>query len=84
MKSIFKRYCLTHTYLFIYVKTGNENTYHRGAKSYLGKWIPERIYPFIPDAMPYGIGQGRWPEQRRRRAGRTKKHSLQRWQKIHD
>lgn len=72
MKSIFKRYCLTHIYLSIYVKTSNENKYHRGAKSSLGKWIPEWPYPFIPDAMPYGIGQSRWSEQRRRwRTGRT-------------
>ena len=41
MKSIFKRYCLTHTYLSIYVKTNNANKYHRGAKSILRKWIPE-------------------------------------------
>ena len=67
MKFIFKRYYLIHTNLSQYVKTSNENTYHRGAKSCLGKWIPERIYPFIPDAMPYGIGQSRWSEQRRRR-----------------
>ena len=72
MKSIFKRYCLTHTNLSIYVKTSNENKYHRGAKSCLGKWIPEWIDPFIPDAMPYGIRQSRWYEQRRsRRTGRT-------------
>ena len=68
MKSIFKRYCLTHTYLSKYVKTSNENKYHRGAKSCLGKWIPKWIYTFIPDAMPYGIGQGGWSEQCSRRS----------------
>lgn len=72
MKSIFKRYWLTHTYLSKYVKTSNEDKYHRGAKSCFGKWIPEWLYPFIPDAMPYGIRQSIWSEQRRRwRTGRT-------------
>lgn len=72
MKSIFKRYCLTHTYLSKYVKTSNKNKYHRGAKSRLGKWIPKWIDAFIPDAMPYGIRQSRWSEQRRRwRTGLT-------------
>lgn len=67
MKSIFKRYCLTHTYLSKYVKTSNEDKYHRGAKSRFGKWIPEWRHPFVPYAMPYGIEQSGWPEQRGRR-----------------
>lgn len=72
MNSIFKRYCLTHTYLSKYVKTSNENKYYRGAKSCLGKWIPKWIDAFIPDAMPYGIRQSRRSEQRRRwSAGRA-------------
>ena len=45
MKSIFKRYCLTYTYLSKYVKTSNEDKYHRGAKSFFGKWIPEWRHP---------------------------------------
>lgn len=57
MKSIFKRYCLIHTYLSKYVKTSNRDNYHRGAKSCLGRWIPEWSCPLVPDAMPYGIGQ---------------------------
>lgn len=67
MKSIFKRYCLTHTYLSKYVKTSNEDKYHRGAESCFGKWIPERRYPLFPDAMPYGTGQSGRSEQRGRR-----------------
>ena len=31
MRSIFKRYCLTYTYLSKYVKTSNEDKYKRGA-----------------------------------------------------
>lgn len=68
MKSIFKRYCLTHTYLSKYVKTSNEDKYHRGAESFLGKWIPAWCHPLVPDAMPYGIGQSGWSEQRGRRS----------------
>ncbi len=73
MKSIFKRCCLTHTYLSRYVKTSNEDKYHRGAKSFPGKWIPEWRHPLVPDAMPYGIGQSGRSEQCRRgaRAGQT-------------
>lgn len=67
MKTIFNRYCLTHTYLSIYVKTSNEDKYHRGAKICFGKWIPERRHPLVSDAMPYGIGQSGWSEQRIRR-----------------
>ena len=63
MKSIFKRYCLTHTYLSKYVKTSNKDKYKRGAKNCSGKWISERSHPLVPDAMPYGIGKGGWPEQ---------------------
>lgn len=68
MKSIFKRCCLTHTYLSRYVKTSNEDKYYRGAKSCLGKWIPEWSHPLVPDAMPYGIGQSGRSEQCRRRS----------------
>lgn len=72
MKSIFKRYCLTYTYLSNYVKTSNEDKYKRGATMCSGKWIPERCYPFVPDAMPHGIGQSGWFEQRCcRSTGRT-------------
>lgn len=63
MKSIFKRYCLTYTYLSKYVKTSNEDKYHRGAKSFFGKWIPEWRHPLIPDALPYGVGQSGRSEQ---------------------
>lgn len=70
MNSIFKRYCLTHPYLSHYVKTSNEDKYNRGTKGVLGKWIPEWIDPFIPDAVPYGFRQSGWHEQRRcRRPG---------------
>lgn len=65
MNSIFKRYCFTYTYLSDNVKTSNEDKYNGGAKSVLGKWIPEWCEPFIPDALPYGFGQSRWIEQRR-------------------
>jgi len=72
MKSIFRRYCLIHTYLSNYVKTSNEDKYHRRAEDSSGKWIPEWGYPFVPDAMPYGIRQSVWPEQCScRRKGRT-------------
>lgn len=63
MKSIFKRYCLTYTYLSNYVKTSNEDKYKRGATNCSGKWIPEWLYPLVPDAMPYGIRQSGWTEQ---------------------
>ena len=63
MKSIFKRYCLTYTYLSKYVKTSNEDKYKRGATNCSGKWIPEWLYPLVPDAMPYGIGQSGRSEQ---------------------
>lgn len=71
MKSIFKRYCLTETYLCNYVKTSNEDKYHRRAEDSSGKWISEWDHPLVPDAVPYGFGQGRWPEQcsRRRTSG---------------
>lgn len=59
--------CLTHTYLSKYVETSNKDKYHRGAKSCFGKWIPEWHHPLVPDAMPYGIGQSGWSEQRGRR-----------------
>lgn len=36
MKSIFKRYCLTYTYLSNYVKTSNEDKYKRGATNCSG------------------------------------------------
>ena len=70
MKSIFKRYCHTYTYLSTHVKTGNEYKYNRGAKSFLGKWISEWIAPFIPDAVSYGFRQSRRIEQRSRRSPR--------------
>lgn len=70
MKSIFKRYCFTYTYLSKYVKTSNEDKYNKGAKSILRKWISEWVYPFIPDAMPYGFRQSRRIEQRSRRCSR--------------
>lgn len=63
MKSIFKRYCLTQTYLSRYVKTSNEDKYHRGVKSCIGKWIPEWSRPLVPDAIYYDIGQSGWSEQ---------------------
>ncbi len=63
MKSIFKRYCLTYTYLSNYVKTSNEDKYKRGATNCSGKWIPEWLYPLVPDAMPYGVRQSGWTEQ---------------------
>lgn len=72
MKSIFKRYCLTYTYLSHYVKTSNEDKYNRGAKNLLGEWIPKWCQPLIQDAMPYGIRQsGRLEQCRRRRTSRT-------------
>lgn len=72
MKSIYKRYCLIYTNLSKYVKTSNEDKYHRGAKSCSGKWIPERRHAPVPDAMPYGIGQsGRSEQCRRRRKSRA-------------
>ena len=63
MKPIFKRYCLTYTYLSYYVKISNENKYKRGATNCSGKWIPEWLYPFVPDAMPYGVRQSEWTKQ---------------------
>lgn len=63
MKSIFKRYCLTYTYLSNNVKTSNEDKYNRGTKNLFGRWIPERCEPLSPDAMPYGVMQGRRIEQ---------------------
>lgn len=63
MKSIFKRYCLTYTYLSNYVKTSNEDKYKRGATNCSGKWIPQWLYPLVPDAMPYGVRQSGWTEQ---------------------
>lgn len=57
MKSIFKRYSLTCTYLSKYVKTSNEDKYNRGAKKLLREWIPKWCQPLIQDAMPYGIRQ---------------------------
>lgn len=72
MKSIFKRYCLTYTYLSNNVETSNEDKYNRGAKSLLRKWIPEWDKPLVPDAMPHGIGQSGWFKQCRcRRTCRT-------------
>lgn len=72
MKSIFKRYCLTDTYLSNYVKTSNEDKYNTGAKGCSGKWIPEWCNTLVPDEMPYSIGQSGRPKQRRRRkASRT-------------
>lgn len=72
MKSIYKRYCLIYTNLSKYVKTSNEDKYHRGAKSCSGKWIPERRHAPVPNAMPYGIGQsGRSEQCRRRRKSRA-------------
>ena len=68
MKSIFKRCCLTHTYLSRYVKTSNEDKHHRGAKSCLGKWIPKWRHPLVPDALPYGVGQSGRSEQCGRRS----------------
>ncbi len=63
MRSIFKRYCLTYTYLSKYVKTSNEDKYKRGATNCSGKWIPQWLYPLVPDAMPYGVRQSGWTEQ---------------------
>lgn len=63
MKSIFKRYCLTYTYLSNYVKTSNKDKYKRGATNCSGKWIQEWLYPFVPDAMPYGVRQSGWTKQ---------------------
>ena len=60
MKSIFKRYCLTYTYLSKYVKTSNEDKYHRRAKSFFGKWIPERCQALVPKATPYSAGQSEY------------------------
>ena len=63
MKSIFKRYCLTYTYLSNYVKTSNEDKYKQRATNCSGKWIPEWLYPLVPEAMPYGVRQSGWTEQ---------------------
>ena len=63
MKSIFKCYYLTYTYLSYYVKTSIENKYKRGATNCSGKWIPEWLYPFVPDAMPYGVRQSGYSKQ---------------------
>ena len=72
MKSIFKRYCLTYTYLSYYVKTSNEDKYNRGAKDCSGEWIQEWSHTLVPYAMPYGIGQsGRSEQCSGRSTGRT-------------
>lgn len=66
MISVFKRYCLTDTYLSNYVKTSNEDKYNTGAEVCSGKWIPEWCSPLVPYEMPYGVGQSGWTDQCRR------------------